>query len=207
MDYVISSILRLLHPFMPHITDELWSRLGFARSEADFLDFAPMPQQVNWDESVSPDARVRVRAIYETVQAGRNLRAEVRVPSNQKAKFALRSGAAWLQDERFTLERLLNADSIQIDPSFQQPAGSSVAATKMGELFLVIGETDRAAERERLDKEIRKLEADLKATEAKLANSSFVERAPTAVVEEHQRRRQDFRTRLSQLRQAQASLG
>jgi valyl-tRNA synthetase len=207
MDYVISSILRLLHPFMPHITDELWLRLGFARTETDFLDFVPVPQRMNWDESVSPEARVRVRAIYETVQAGRNLRAEARVPSSQKIKFALRSDASWLQDERFTLERLLNADSIQIDPSFQQPAGSSVAATKLGELFLMIGETDRVAERERLNKEITKLEAELKATEAKLANSSFVQRAPTAVVEEHQRRREDFRTRLSQLRQAQASLG
>jgi valyl-tRNA synthetase len=207
MDYVISAVLRLLHPFMPHITEELWSRLGFARSETDFLVFASMPQRMNWDESVSSEARVRVRAIYETVQAGRNLRAEARVPSNQKAKFALRSDVSWLQNERFTLERLLNANSVQIDPSFQQPAGSSVAATKLGELFLVIGETDRAAERERLEKEIAKLETDLKATEAKLANPSFIERAPAAIVEEHQLRCQDFRTRLSQLRQAQASLG
>ena len=206
MDYLISSILRLLHPFMPHITDELWSRLGFARSETDFLDFAPVPQRLNWDESVSSEAQARVRAIYETVQAGRNLRAEARVPSNQKAKFALRSDASWLHEEKSTLARLLNAESVQIDARFQQPAGSSMTATKLGELFLLIGETDRAAERERLDKEITRLEADLNATEAKLANRSFVERAPASVVEEHRRRSQDFRTRLSQLRQAQASL-
>jgi len=81
-----------------------------------------------------------------------------------------------------------------------------VAATKLGELFLFAGETDGAAERGRLDKEIAKLEAELKATEAKLANSSFVERAPKEVVEEHQRRRADFNARLAQLRKARESL-
>ena len=71
---------------------------------------------------------------------------------------------------------------------------------------MIAGETDRAAERERLDKEIAKLEAELKATEAKLANPSFVERAPKEVVEEHRRRRADFNARLAQLRKARESL-
>ena len=86
------------------------------------------------------------------------------------------------------------------------PGRSSVAATKLGELFLLVGETDRAAERERLDKEITKLEADLKATEAKLGKQSFVERAPKDVVDEHRRRRDDLNARLTQLRKARESL-
>jgi valyl-tRNA synthetase len=76
----------------------------------------------------------------------------------------------------------------------------------LGELFLIAGEADRAAEGERLDKEIAKLEAELKATEAKLANTSFLERAPKEVVQEHQRRRDDFNARLAQLRKARGSL-
>ena len=75
-----------------------------------------------------------------------------------------------------------------IDSSFQSPPRSLVAATKVGELFLIAGETDRAAERERLDKEIAKLEAELKTTEAKLANESFVVKAaPVAVQRERDR--------------------
>jgi valyl-tRNA synthetase len=140
------------------------------------------------------------------VEAGRNLRAEARVPSNQKAKFALRSGELWVKEEGATIARLLNAGSLEIEANFQPPSRSSVAATKLGELFLIAGETDRAAERERLDREIAKIEAELKATEAKLANASFVERAPKEVVEEHQRRRDDFSVRLGQLRKARASL-
>src|SRR6266496_4435591 len=205
MDYILSAIMRLLHPFMPPLTEELWFLMGFGKAENEFLDFAPLPQAIALNEATQGKARIRVGAIYETVEAGRNLRAEARVPSNQKAKFALRSNEAWAREEDATIARLLNAESLEIDANFQPPSRSSVAATKLGELFLIAGETDRAAERERLDKEIAKLEAELKVTEAKLANSSFVERAPKEVVEEHQRRRGDFNARLVQFRKARAS--
>src|SRR5947209_2063700 len=198
MDYILSAIIRLLHPFMPHLTEELWSLMGFAKGENEFLDFVPLPQVIDLDKASQATARIRVGAIYETVEAGRNLRAEARVPSNQKAKFALRSNESWAKEEGATIARLLNAESLKIDANFQPPSRSSVAATKLGELFLIAGETDRVAERERLDKEIAKLEAELKTTEAKLANPSFVERARKQVVEEHQRRRADFNARLAQ---------
>ncbi len=206
MDYILSAIIRLLHPFMPHLTEELWSLMGFGTGKNEFLDFASLPQGMALGESIQPKARARAGAIYEMVEAGRNLRAEARVPSNQKAKFALRSSESWAKGEGATIARLLNAGSLEIEANFQPPSRSSVAATKLGELFLIAGETDRAAERERLDKEIAKLEAELKATEAKLANASFIERAPKEVVEEHQRRRVDFNARLAQLRKARASL-
>jgi valyl-tRNA synthetase len=206
MDYILSAIIRLLHPFMPHLTEELWSLMGFGTGKNEFLDFAPLPQAMALDESIQVQARIRADAIYETVEAGRNLRAEARVPSNQKAKFALRSNESWAKEESATIARLLNAESLEVEANFQTPSRSSVAATKLGELFLIAGETDRAIERDRLDKEIAKLEAELKATEAKLANASFIERAPKQVVEEHQRRRADFSARLVQLRKARASL-
>ena len=206
MDYILSATIRLLHPFMPHLTEELWSLMGFAKGENEFLDFAPLPQAMALDESIQAKARIRAGAIYETVEAGRNLRAETRVPSNQKTKFALRSNELWAKEESATIARLLNAESLEVEANLRPPSRSSVAATKLGELFLIAGETDRATERERLDKEIAKLEAELKATAAKLANPSFIERAPKQVVEEHQRRRADFSARLAQLRKARASL-
>src|SRR6267154_539649 len=206
MDYILSAIIRLLNPFMPHLTEELWSLMEFGTGKNEFLDFAPLPQAMALDESIQVQARIRAGAIYETVEAGRNLRAEARVPSNQKAKFALRSNESWAKEESATIARLLNAESLEIEANFQPPSRSSIAATKLGELFLIAGETDRGTERERLDKEIAKLEAELKATAAKLANTSFIERAPKQVVEEHQRRRADFSARLAQLRKARASL-
>jgi valyl-tRNA synthetase len=206
MDSVLSGVVRLLHPLMPHLTEELWSLIGFAGCENDFLDFASLPEAITLTESVRATARSRVGAIYQAVEAGRNLRAEARVPSNQKARFVLRSNETWAKEEEPTIARLLNAESLQIDANVTAPERSSVAATKLGELFLIAGETDQAAERERLDKEIAKLEADLKATEAKLGNQSFVERAPKDVVEEHRRRRGDLNARRTQLRKARESL-
>ncbi|PYJ40622.1 MAG: valine--tRNA ligase [Verrucomicrobia bacterium] len=207
MDYISSAILRLLHPFMPHITEELWVLMGFAKDKNLFLDFAPLPAPIDLgDEERLKTAQSRVHSIYALVEAGRNLRAEAGVPSNRKARFMLRSEAAWIEDESLTIARLLSAESLEINPKTKPPMGSSLAAVTLGELSLVIDKGDRAAERERLEREIAKLETDLKSTEAKLANASFVERAPKSVVEEHQRRRDDFRTRLTQLRQARASL-
>jgi valyl-tRNA synthetase len=208
MDYITSAILRLLHPFMPHITEELWTLMGFANHKNAFLDFVALPALIDLgQEERVKTAQSRVRVIYALVEAGRNLRAQAGVPSNRKARFTLRSEAAWIQNESPTINRLLNAESLEINPKIEPPTGSSFAAVSLGELFLVTDEGDRVAERERLEKEIAKLEADLKSIEAKLANASFVERAPKSVVEEHQQRRDDFRMRLVQLRRARVSLG
>jgi valyl-tRNA synthetase len=81
-----------------------------------------------------------------------------------------------------------------------------VALTPLGELFLIVATADKAGERERLDKEIARLEGELRTVEAKLSNASFVARAPAAVVQEHQQRKNDFSEQLAQLRQARAAM-
>jgi valyl-tRNA synthetase len=81
-----------------------------------------------------------------------------------------------------------------------------VAVTPIGELYLVLATADKSAERERLDKEIARLEGEVRTVQAKLSNASFVERAPAAVVEEHRKRQTDFSDQLAQLRQARAAM-
>ena len=81
-----------------------------------------------------------------------------------------------------------------------------VAATALGELFLIIADTDKKAESERLDREIAKIESELQAAKGKLSNAAFVEKAPVSVVEEHRRRETDFTERLAQLRRAREAL-
>jgi len=105
-----------------------------------------------------------------------------------------------------TLSRLLNATELKLDPKFQAAAGVPVAVTPLGELHLIMASADKAAERDRLDKEIARLEGELRTVDAKLSNTSFVERAPAAVVEEHRKRKADFTEQLSQLRQARAAM-
>ena len=204
MDYVLSATLRLLHPFMPHITEELWSLLRLGTGS---IQFAAPPQKISLDrlEDVS-GKRQLVSAIYQTVQAGRNLRAEANIPSNRKIRCILRTNNKSLSDQIPTLTRLLNAQKVELDPNYRAQAGNPVAITPLGEVFLAIDTADKARERERLDKEIAKIENDLRTVEAKLQNSSFLDRAPAAIVEEHRRRLAEFTAQLGKLRQARAGL-
>jgi valyl-tRNA synthetase len=202
IDFVFSAVLRLLHPFMPHITEELWLLMGFGKGSIQFAETPPV-FGLNADLI---QQRALVGAIYETVEAGRNLRAESKLPSNRKIDFILRTNERSISEHVPTLTRLLNAEEVTLDPKYQAPAGAPVAVTPLGEIFLAIAGTDPARERERLDKEIAKIEDDLRTVEAKLQNSSFIDRAPAAVVEEHRRRLAEFTAQLGKLRQARAGL-
>ena len=204
MDFALSAILRLLHPFMPHITEELWCLLGFGK---DSIQFAAPPQKSALDDVADvPGKRELVSAIYRTVQAGRNLRAEANLPLNNKIRVILRTESKAIFNQIPTLMRFLNAEEVELNPKYKAQAGNPVAITPLGEIFLAIDAADKARERERLDKEIAKVENDLRTVKAKLQNSSFVDRAPVAVVEEHRRRLGDFTVQLAKLRQARAGL-
>ena len=196
MDSVLSAILRLLHPFMPHITEELWALLGLGEGTIQFV--AP-PQANTTAADKATTARARVAALYNTVRVGRNLRAESRVPSNKKVPFILRTPQAWVADEVATIARLLSADQFTIEATYEAAKGVPVAMTDLGELYLLAEmNADAGAERERLEKEIAKLEKELEATVRKLSNSSFTDKAPPEVVAEHQQRKVDFAEKLKQ---------
>jgi valyl-tRNA synthetase len=92
-----------------------------------------------------------------------------------------------------------------IDPNFVAGAGTPIAATALGEILLVV-DVDLAAERERLDKEITKIEVELRVVESKLNNKSFVDRAPRDVVELNRQRQRNFSEQLARLRQAREKL-
>ncbi|HEV2842180.1 MAG TPA: valine--tRNA ligase [Chthoniobacterales bacterium] len=208
MDFVLSGSLRLLHPFMPHITEELWSVLGFSSGAGGSIQFASpaQPALSSIHPGVLAEARSKVAKIYETVETGRNLRASSRIPSNKKAKFILRPVAGTDAQEVPTIARLLNAEELRLDPKHQAEAGVPVAITPLGELYLLVAAGDQSAERDRLDKEIARLENELRVVDAKLANASFVDKAPPAVVQEHRQRKTDFSEQLAQLRKARAAM-
>jgi valyl-tRNA synthetase len=193
----------LLHPFMPHITEELWSRLGFGKAS---IQFAPPPEKIALGDVDLANERRLVSEIYATVQAGRNLRAEAKVPSNKKIGFILRTNEKWICDELPTISRLLSAKEVRLDRQYEAEVGVPVAVTPLGDLFPAIAAGDKTAERERLDKEIAKIEGEIRTVESKLKNKSFVKRAPAAVVEEHRRRLRDFSAQLAKLKQARQGL-
>jgi valyl-tRNA synthetase len=100
----------------------------------------------------------------------------------------------------------LNAEEVELDPKYQAPAGNPVAVTPLGEIFLTVAAADRAGERQRLDKEIAKIEVEMRVVEEKLGNKSFVDRAPAPVVEEHRQRLKGFSVQLEKLKHAREGL-
>ena len=204
MDFVLSATLRLLHPFMPHITEELWSLLGLG---SDSIQFAVLPEKTPLDDI--PDLvgkRELVSAVYQTIQAGRNLRSQSKLQSTKKMRFLLRTDSKFISGQIPTLTRLLNAEEVELDPKYQAQPGNPVAVTPLGEIFLTVAAADRAGEQQRLDKEIARIETEARAVEKKLENKSFVDRAPATVVEEHRRRLKDFSEQLAKLKQAREYL-
>ncbi len=195
MDHVLSASLRLLHPFMPHITEELWWLFSFGEGSIE----SAQPPEVIALPPTATTARAAVQAIHDTVQLGRNLRAGAGIPSNQKTPFILRTLTAVSEVE--TLGRLLNATHVEVVAQYDAPAGTPMAVTPLGEMFLEIT-VDPGVERERLNKEISKCEAEVSTARAKLANKNFVDRAPADVVEEHRRRETEFTQRIAQLSEA-----
>jgi valyl-tRNA synthetase len=214
MDYVMNRVLRLLHPFMPHITAELWERLGCRapnHSGGGHLLFAAVPEPshfANLSHEKVRVARERVRAIYHSVRAARNLRAEYRVPSSRKVRFILKAEPGWAEAELPTFARLTNAEAVTLDPVFEAKRGVPRVLTELGELYMPLeGLIDVAAEQERLKKELAKVEAELAIVRRKLSADSFVNHAPAAVVEEHRKRQRDWEEKLTQLRTMAETLG
>src|SRR5213078_3840648 len=131
MDVALSAILRLLHPFMPHITEELWSMFRFGEGS---IQFAPQPAKLLLP---FPSKQTMV-VTYEIVQVGRNLRATAGLRSNQKTKFVLKTDDPAIAAEQSVLAHLLNTSELIIDAKFKAAAGTPVAATSGGELFLIV---------------------------------------------------------------------
>jgi valyl-tRNA synthetase len=204
MDFVLSAILRLLHPFMPHLTEELWSLLGLGEAS---IQFASLPKKIALDHTDDLGSkRHLVSAIYGITQAGRNLIAVSNIPSPRKLRPILRSGDKSICGEIPTLTRLLKVEEVVLEPEYQAPAGTPVAVTPFGDIFLPIAAGDQARERERLDKEIARIEQEARTVETKLQNDAFVQRAPAAVVEDHRRRLNDLNAQFAKLKQAREGL-
>jgi valyl-tRNA synthetase len=204
MDLVLSATLRLLHPFMPHLTEEIWSLLGIGKGS---IQVTAPPEKVALHAVADvPQKRRLVLSIYETVQTGRTLRSASKLPSNRKIRFILRTTDKTISEQISILSRLLNAKEVTLDPKYEAPTGTPVAVTPLGELFLAIAATDQTRERDRLDTQIARIDEEARTVEAKLQNNAFVRRAPAVVVEEHRRRLNDLTVQLAKLKDARDGL-
>lgn len=210
MDHVLGAYLRLLHPFMPHITEELWQRLGYAKGNgrAAMVLFAAPPADDSLP-SVGGVEKARasnaVRAVYDAVREVRVLRSEFKVPSNAECVVHLARNSSFAGSDLSVFRSLARASSVvevgPAGPSKKMPH----ALTPLGEVYLEL-EIDVAAERARLEGEISKVDAEIAKVEAKLGDASFVQGAPPKVIETFKKRGEDWRAKRAKLESAIRSL-
>jgi len=217
MDFVLAHTLRLMHPFLPFITEELWHGLGFhddlpADQGGRTIMFAHWPAPLDNDfyhfYDLDPSAEEAANAKYEVVNLGRALRRDANIASNKRVRFILQSATPLVPHDSEVLRILLNAEPFEVRPSYDAARGTPSKLTPLGTLFLPLeGLVDVTAERERLAKEIAKVEDELAKVRAKLANPAFAGKVPPAVLAEHQQRESAWAEKLAQLARMREALG
>jgi len=209
-DAVMSRYLQLIHPYMPHVTEELSARMGYVE-DGSFLMEEVLPTEAllaGLDAKSVEEAGTQAAALYEAAGRLRNLKAEYRVASRKDVRFVFKGAPEWLAAEIPVLALLAGAGSIDLDDAFEPPRGTPASLTPVGEVVMPLeGLIDVEAEKARLTKEIERIQLEAKKSEGKLGNASFVDRAPAAVVEQERERLAEWHAKLEQLGEMLASLG
>jgi valyl-tRNA synthetase len=177
---VLETTLRLLHPFMPFITEEIWQRLPH---NGESIMIAPYPRVAR--KQRNPDAEREMGVVMGLVTAVRNIRGEMRIAPGVTLTATLRpsrNGGALFAANGALIDTLARA-RLTVDPQALRPRNSAMAVIDGSELYVdLAGIVDFAAERQRLEKEIRRVAESVDFLKGKLARPEFAERAPAEIV-------------------------
>ncbi|MGH2342641.1 valine--tRNA ligase [Segnochrobactraceae bacterium EtOH-i3] len=200
--WVLEQILRLLHPFMPFVTEELW-----AQTAPEGQPRAGLLAHANWPAPCLNDTKAadEINLLVELVSAIRSVRAETNVPAGAQIPLQLVGGGEAVKKlvsvHGAAIKRLARISDIVL--ADKPPAGSAQMLIGGGLACLPLkGIIDLDAERARLEKELAKIDADVARIDTKLGNADFIARAPEEVVDEQKERREDALTRSAKVREA-----
>jgi valyl-tRNA synthetase len=204
--YVLEGILKLLHPFMPHITEEIWHTL--TQKSGEVLALQPYPEIGNID----PELEQEFELLIGTIRTIRNLRAEADVKPGVKVPVILQSGSNTerqiLESGQSYIQDLAKVETLTITPALEKELKTTMVGV-VGTVQVLIplaGVVDVDALRAKLEKDLAKVEAEIKSLSGRLANQKFVTKAPEEIVQgvkealvESQKQAEILRDRLNRL--------
>ena len=205
--YVLTETLKLLHPFMPFITEEIWQALPHA--EGEFLMLQKWPE--HRADLAFPGEEKAIDLIIDATRAVRTKRAELNVPPSKKAHLTI----ATLESEVFTqgiplLKRLAYASEVTVvspDAAPEGAKGQIDVVTHVARIFMPLAElVDLEQEKKRVEKELTQRKNELAGLEARLGNPNFVSKAPAQVVQGQRERAETLRALIAKLEESAASL-
>jgi len=187
--FVLNNSLKLLHPFMPFMTEAIWELLPRDDDLPLMISAWPKPLKLSLDREVAENVMQK----YELIRAGRNLRAEYNIPPGKKMTFAIKPSGEkeshFLIQERDNIAQMLRASEVTVDMHLSSARPAPSAITPLGTVYLSLeGQIDVGAEAARWRKQYQKVNDDLERVKRKLANRDFLEKAPPEVVQKEKDR-------------------
>ncbi len=182
--YTLDHLLRLLHPFMPFITEEIWQALPGVKTVPSIM-LADYPEACHYREH--PEAAGRMERIMAVISGIRNIRGEMEVPPSKEIAVILSCGSeesrTLMKHNEGAIMGLARVGDFAIGLDVEKPEDASIQVAGDVQIFVPLkGLVDVAAEEERLQKEIGKIEKDIELFSKKLENPAFVDRAPADIV-------------------------
>ncbi len=193
--YVLDQTMRLLHPFMPFITEEIWQHLPH---EGESITVAAWPT-VRTDLHFAEEAD-NMKLLMDIIRSVRNIRAEVNTPMSKKVPLYISAKDAVtvtvLEANKAYLEKFCNPESLTIGEGLEAPGQSMTAVVTGAELFLpLVGLINLEEEIARLEKELEKWAKEVKLVTSKLSNEKFISKAPQALVNAEREKLADYESK------------
>lgn len=200
---LFEELLKIIHPFMPFITEELWNLMK-ERKEGESISTSKFPEV---DESKSnPDAEKEMEFIQELISAIRNIRGEMNIPPSKQLNIKIKTDLLQPGNLEY-IKKLAKASEIEVGTGIEKPSKSASAVVKGCDIYIPLeGLIDLDVEKSRIQKEIQRIEGALNGVTKKLSNESFVKNAPADVVEKERQKKHDWELNLSKLKEILLSL-